>query len=58
MPFYRTQETYLASFRQRVSDIMAQATRNRQPMNLVQAQQLVWKQLEEELLQLPPYIQE
>lgn len=58
MPFYRTQETHLASFRQRVSDIMVHATRNRQPMNLVQAQQLVWKQLEEELLQLPPYIQE
>ena len=58
MPHYRTQEQYLQGFQQRVSQVMLQAMRERQALSYIEAQQLVWKQLEEELLQLPPYIQE
>ncbi len=55
MPFYKTQEKYLTGFRQRVSEVLIQALREQRPMHLAQAQQIVWQQLEEELLQLPPY---
>lgn len=58
MPHYRTQEQYLSGFQQRVSNVMLQAMRDRQAISYIKAQQLVWKQLEEELLQLPPYMEE
>ena len=55
MPHYSLQEKYLVQFRQRVSEVMLQAAKNHQPIDLFQAQDRVWRQLEEELLQLPPY---
>lgn len=55
MPHYSLQEKYLVQVRRRVSDVMLQAARNQQPIDLFQAQDRVWRQLEEELLQLPPY---
>ena len=58
MPHYSLQEKYLLQFRQRVSEVMVQAARNHQPIDLFQAQDRVWRQLEEELLQLPPYMDE
>ena len=55
MPPYHVQESYLAGYRKRVTAIMLEATKNRQPITLMEAEQLAWQQLEEELLQLPPY---
>lgn len=57
MPYYRTQEQYLVDFQKRVAHFMTQAMRNQQSLSYIQARQLVWNQLEEEFLQLPPYIQ-
>jgi transcriptional regulator with XRE-family HTH domain len=47
------QRSYLSQFRQRVIVSMMQAARESQPINLIEAEQLVWQQIEEELLQLP-----
>ncbi len=55
MPHYSLQEKYLAQFRPRVSDVILEATRAHQSLDLFQAQDRVWQQLEEEYLQLPPY---
>lgn len=55
MPHYSLQEKYLAQFRPRVSDVMIQSARAHQSLDLFQAQDRVWQQLEEEYLQLPPY---
>lgn len=54
MPYYRLQEQHLVQFRQRVSDVMLQSARSGQPLDILQAQAVVWKQLEEEFLELPP----
>jgi transcriptional regulator with XRE-family HTH domain len=55
MPPYHVQESYWAGYRKRVTALMVEATKNRQSITLMQAEQLAWQQLEEELLQLPPY---
>ncbi|MEO8970742.1 MAG: hypothetical protein ABI406_03970 [Ktedonobacteraceae bacterium] len=57
MPHYSLQEKYLLQFRQRVSEVMLQAARNHLPIDLFQAQDRVWRQLEDELLQLPSYME-
>lgn len=57
MPHYSSQEKYLVQFRQRVSEVMLQAAKNHQPIDLFQAQDRVWRQMEDELLQLPPYME-
>ena len=57
MPHYSQQAKYLLQFRPRVSEVMIQASKAHQPIDLFQAQDLVWRQLEEEFLQLPPYIE-
>ncbi len=45
------QRGHLSRLRQRLIDIMMQARRNSQPIYLMEAEQLVWQQIEEELLQ-------
>lgn len=55
MPFYRTQKTLVSKFRQLLSSFMHQAQSAGQPINMLEAEQVVWQQLEEELLGLPPY---
>ena len=45
------QRGHLSRLRQRLIDIMMQARRNSQPIHLMEAEQLVWQQIEEELLQ-------
>ena len=50
MPSYDTQKQAFATFRQRVSKILIQAARERIQMNIVQAEQLAWQQIEDELL--------
>ncbi|HLZ55921.1 MAG TPA: GAF domain-containing protein [Ktedonosporobacter sp.] len=52
MPPYSRQEPFFHQFRQRVIQKVAQAPSQRQFMTLSQAQEQVWQELEEELLQL------
>lgn len=53
VPFQEVQRLYLADFRQRLSETMLQAAKNKQSLTIFQAEQIVWKQFEEELLRLP-----
>ena len=50
MPNQEEQKNYFANFRQRVANTMIEGARNKRPVNNVQAEQMVWQQLEEELL--------
>jgi len=52
MPSSAVQRTHFTKFRQRVAAKLIQATGHQQTMNLVQAEQIVWREMEEELLQL------
>lgn len=58
LPYYRVQEKYLANFRQRVSDVMMEELKKGHPINLKQAELLVWQRVEQELWLLPPYMGE
>ena len=51
MPSPEIQYPYFSEFRERLMQMMMQAQRNRQPMTLVQAEQVVWHQIEQDLLQ-------
>ena len=46
------QKEYFANFRQRVANTMIEASIRRQPLNNIQAEEIVWQKLEEELLQV------
>ena len=50
MPSYDRQKQAFAKFSQRASQILIQAARERVQMDIVQAEQLVWQQIEDELL--------
>ncbi len=50
LPPYDTQQPYFADFRHRVAQTMTQASKNKELMNIVQAEQMVWQQIEEKLL--------
>ena len=50
LPSYDVQQPYLSDFRQRVAQEMAQAMKQKHLMNIVQAEQMVWQQIEEKLL--------
>jgi len=52
VPFQDVQKLYLSSFRQRLSETMLQATRNKQPLSIFEAEQIVWQQFEAEMLGL------
>jgi hypothetical protein len=52
MPPQRVQQPYLTGFRQRLVDTMLQAARKQQPITITQAEQLVWQDIEEKLLQV------
>lgn len=51
IPPYEIQKSYLSGFRQRAIEAMSQAMKNNQPISYLQAEQLVWQQVEKELLQ-------
>lgn len=51
MPNQEEQKHYFSNFRQRVAKTMIDGARNKQPVNNIQAEQMVWQQLEEELFQ-------
>jgi transcriptional regulator with XRE-family HTH domain len=50
IPYYTEQKKKLATFRARVAQLMAQALRDKAPLNLTQAEYIVWRQIERELL--------
>jgi len=50
LPPQAIQKVFIASFRQRLLDTMKRAQKSEQQINLIQAEQLVWQQIEEELL--------
>lgn len=50
MPPMEVQRSYLATFRHRVQSVMAQSLARRHPLNVVEAEQLVWLQIEGELI--------
>src|SRR2546421_2732218 len=53
MPNQEIQKKHFANFRQRVANTMMEGAINKRPVNNLEAEQLVWQQLEEELLRLP-----
>jgi len=50
LPPFAEQVPYIAQFRQGVIEMMLQAMRNKRPITVLQAEQLVWQQIEEQLL--------
>ena len=57
VPTQAEQRLYLSHFRQRVANMMVQAARNLQPITIIEAEQLVWQQIEGELLQPSPSVE-
>lgn len=53
MPSSEVQQTYFASFHERVLKLMRQSAGTKEPLTSIHAEQLVWQQLEELLLHLP-----
>lgn len=53
MPPFEVQRTHLTTFRDRVLTLMRETIHNQQPLTRSQAEQLVWRQCEEELIQTP-----
>lgn len=52
MPDQKIQKNHFVQFRQRVSDTILEAARNKQTISTIEAERLVWRQLEKELIQL------
>ena len=53
VPFQDVQKLYLSGFRQRLTETLIQATKNKQPLTIFEAEQIVWQQFEAEMLGLP-----
>ncbi len=53
MPTHNEQKQYFARFRQLIANTMIVAASRNRPVNNIEADQIVWQRLEEELLQLP-----
>jgi hypothetical protein len=54
MPPPEVQVSHFAHLRQRISDVMVESYKKQRPINVLEAEQVVWQQLEKEFLQLPP----
>jgi len=52
MPDRELQQTKVSNFRQRLSSVLLEVGRNQQTIDIEQSELLVWKQLEEEFLEL------
>lgn len=52
MPSYRLQASYFSSFRSRVTEIIREMTKEQNPITFHQAEEIAWKQIEQELLDL------
>jgi GAF domain len=57
VPLQEVQQAYFSVFRKRLSETLVQAARQQQALTVIQAEQLVWQQFEEELLQLPRHVE-
>jgi hypothetical protein len=53
MPPPEVQVSHFAHLRQRISDVMLESYKKQRPINVLEAEQVVWQQLEKEFLQLP-----
>lgn len=53
MPTHDEQKTHFAKFRQMMASTMIEAASRNQPVNNIQADHMVWHELEDQLLQLP-----
>ena len=49
MPSPEVQKTYFVHYRQRVSDLMQEASRRQSPITIAQAERIAWEELETEL---------
>ncbi len=54
MPSFQVQDSYFATFQQRVKSMLKESIADQHPINLVQAEQRVWWQIAEELLGVSP----
>jgi hypothetical protein len=52
MPDQEIQKQHFANFRQRVAAVMLEAARNKHAINTIEAEQVVWRQLEDELIEV------
>jgi len=50
LPSYEVQQPYLAGFRKRVNELMLQDASRQHLMTIFEAEQIVWQQIEAELL--------
>ncbi len=57
VPPQHVQQPYLSRFQHRFLETMRQAARNQHPISTNQAEQMVWQQLEEELLQAAAHVE-
>jgi len=53
LPRYDIQQSYLRNFQDRVAQLMIDSLRKQQPISSTEAEQIVWQEVEYELLQLP-----
>lgn len=54
MPPPKVQLFHFSHLRQRISDVMLESYKQGLPINVLEAERIVWQRLEEELFQLPP----
>ncbi len=54
LPPYEVQQLYFSEFRKRIVDLMKQARGTQLPITVFEAEQLVWQQIEAELLDYSP----
>jgi len=57
MPSLEVQRASFATFRQRLQAILKESYRTAYPLTLVQAERIVWQQLEEELINVPAILE-
>ncbi len=53
MPLPEVQLSHISSLRQRISDVMLESYKRGHPINVLEAERMVWQRLEEELFLLP-----
>ena len=52
MPAIEEQQPYITAFSRRVTEKVKETTRKKQPISIMEAEQMVWKQIKTELLSL------
>lgn len=58
MPSLEEQQPYFSNFSRRVTNMLREAAKSQQVMSIVEAEQVVWQQIEAELLQLARFNEE